>query len=249
MKKTIIAFSVAGLLSACAGTGGHHVAHWGYEGEQGPNKWGMISGEFAMCGSGKAQSPIDISETAGAGNLKPIELTYTAIDNPTIVNNGHTIKVDYNNGSYATIGGKRFDLLQFHFHSPSEHTIGGKHADMVAHLVHKAADGQLAVVAILFDKGAENAALAPVFSAMPSSEGKTSLNGSLDVAAMIPTEDKGFYNYSGSLTTPPCSEGVNWNVVKARSSVSDAQVAAFTNMFPKSIRPVQAVHGRMISEL
>ena len=253
MKKTLVAIGIAGLLSGCGmfgghhAGGGHHKAHWGYHGDAGPEHWAELSEDYGLCGTGKAQSPINI-EGEQAGDLKPIEFHYQAASNPTVVNNGHTIQVNYPAGSYAVIGGKRYELLQFHFHSPSEHTVHGQHADMVAHLVHKADDGQLAVVGILFDKGAENPTLKPVFDAMPKSKGETTVQASINAADLLP-EERGYYHYTGSLTTPPCSEGVNWNVMKAHMPVSEQQVQAFTHIFDKSIRPVQPLNGRTITEL
>ncbi len=254
MKKTIIALSAVAFLAGCAhmggdhhGKGGHHGAHWGYEGAAGPAHWGDLSNDFALCKSGKSQSPIDI-DTASVqpGNLGPIEFHYQPLDGFEVVNNGHTFKVPVSNGSYAVIGGKRYELVQFHFHVPSEHTIDGKPADMVAHLVHKADDGQLAVVGVLMSEGAPNPALTPVWSHLPKHEGKASGSGTVDLMAMMPA-DKSYYNYSGSLTTPPCSEGVNWNVLKSTASVSAEQVAAFTAVFPKSVRPTQPLNGRVVT--
>ncbi len=253
MKKTAITLAAASLLAGCGmfgghhSGGGHHKAHWGYHGNTGPEHWAGLSADYALCGEGKAQSPIDIT-SAKTGGLEPIAFHYQAASNPSVINNGHTIQVNYPAGSYAVIGGKRYELLQFHFHAPSEHTIHGQHADMVAHLVHKSDDGQLAVVGVLFDKGAENATLKPVFDAMPTSKGEATVQGRVNAADLLP-KDRGYYHYTGSLTTPPCSEGVNWNVLKARMPVSAGQVEAFTRIFDKSIRPVQPLNGREITEL
>ncbi len=244
MKKAILAVAVVTAVSACSSK---HGVHWGYEGNEGPDKWSSLSADYHLCAAGKSQSPVDISN-AMQGDLKPIEFNYKAASGATVVNNGHTIQVNYPAGSYAVISDKRYDLLQFHFHVPSEHTINGDAADMVAHLVHKAQDGQLAVVGVLFEQGAANETLAPVWQSMPASSGKATLNETLDVASLLPS-DTSHFNYSGSLTTPPCSEGVNWNVLKQPVSVSNGQVAAFTRIFPKSVRPVQPLNGRALSSL
>ena len=225
-----------------------HAIHWSYKGEGEPSKWASLESEYATCGTGKAQSPIDIaSEGAKTGPAAPIEFNYGK-SKLNIVNNGHTIQVNYDAGSYATIRGKKYDLLQFHFHSPSEHTIDGKPADLVAHLVHKAEDGQLAVVGVLFNKGADNVALQAIWDKMPISEGKVSEAAEIDVNAFLP-EDKSYFHYMGSLTTPPCSENVNWNVMKNVVSVSAAQANAFSIIFPLSVRPVQSLNAREVATM
>lgn len=249
MKKTLLAVSALTLFAGCShvnSDSGHHGAHWGYEGNEGPSHWGMLKEDYSLCGEGKMQSPIDIRDHQPAGDSRSIEFHYSAASNPTVVNNGHTIQVNYPQGSYAVIGGKRYDLLQFHFHSPSEHMINGKPADMVAHLVHKASDGELAVVAVLFGKGGENGALKAVWEEMPHHQGEETVHGQVNAEDLLPG-NKSYFHYTGSLTTPPCSEGVNWNVLKTAVSVSDEQVAAFTSIFPKSVRPVQPLHGRTVA--
>ena len=259
MNKTLLSIAVLALITGCSGDKDHdnkgahkddghsHAVHWSYEGEGSPEKWGTLKPDYATCATGKSQSPIDI-KGAQSGGLMPIEFHYQAATNPEVVNNGHTIQVNYPTGSYAVMGGKKYDLLQFHFHSPSEHTISGAHADMVAHLVHKAADGQLGVVGVLFNKSGENSVLAPIWSSMPSAEGKATVMASIDVNQLLPAE-RSYYNYSGSLTTPPCSENVNWNVMKTAVKSSPAQIAAFNSLFSKSIRPVQPLNSRTISQL
>ncbi len=223
-----------------------HATHWGYTGEGAPEFWGDLQAEYALCKGGKSQSPINIDTASTSSQpLPPIEVHYAAPPS-TLVNNGHTIKVNIAKGSYIMVGGKRYDLLQFHFHTPSEHTINGRPAAMVAHFVHKAADGQLGVVGVLFEEGPENAALAALWSRLPSSEGEMVAAPEMNLAQLLPAS-MSYYNYAGSLTTPPCSEGVNWMVVKSPVSASHAQVAAFTQRFPKSVRPVQALNGRVVS--
>ena len=224
---------------------GHHKVHWGYEGEGAPSHWAKLDSNFAVCGSGKQQSPIDIKTVGLSISSKPIVFHYgtSAIN---VVNNGHTIQVNYDQGSYALIDGKRYDLLQFHFHSPSEHTIDGKPADMVAHLVHKAEDGSLAVVAVLFKEGSENTFLKSIWSNLPLEPGMHTESPATIFAENIMPETKSYYHYSGSLTTPPCSEGVNWNVMTNMVEASAAQIDAFNSIFAKSVRPTQALHGREI---
>ena len=224
-----------------------HEVHWGYDGEGAPFLWGDLKGEYKLCGIGKHQSPIDIS-TVTITDLPNIEFNYQP--SPlAISNNGHTIKVSYAPGSYITVAGKQYDLLQFHFHAPSEHTIGGKAYDMVAHLVHQAADGQLGVIGVVFKAGdTMNNTIAKLWSNMPEKIGMT--NSVPDVminAADLLPKDFTYFNYSGSLTTPPCSEGVNWMVMATPLPISTAQVEQFTNIFPLSTRPVQPLNGRVVN--
>jgi len=219
-------------------------AHWGYEGHEGPAHWGELSHDYHMCKEGKQQSPINITDTH-KGKLDKIKFSYQA-SAKNIVNNGHTIQVNMNKGSSITVGGKTYHLLQFHFHSPSEHTINGKPADMVAHFVHQAKDGQLGVVGVLINKGKANKVIGQLWKKLPTTSGDSNdLSSDINVKKLLP-KSKAYYNYSGSLTTPPCSEGVNWMVLKSPTQVSAAQVKVFTGIFSKSVRPVQALHGRNV---
>lgn len=219
-------------------------AHWGYEGQEGPVHWGELSHDYHMCKDGKQQSPINITN-AHKGKLGKIKFSYQA-SAKNIVNNGHTIQVNMNKGSSITVGGKTYHLLQFHFHSPSEHTVNGKPADMVAHFVHQAKDGQLGVVGVLINKGKANKAIGQLWKKLPTASGDNNdLSSDINVKKLLP-KSKAYYNYSGSLTTPPCSEGVNWMVLKSPAQVSATQVKAFTDIFSKSVRPVQPLHGRNI---
>jgi carbonic anhydrase len=219
--------------------------HWSYEGHGSPSHWGDLKIDYATCGTGMEQSPIDISnvDTRGADAIafhyQPSKLN--------IVNNGHTIQANYDAGSYIERAGKRFDLLQLHFHAPSEHTIDGEPADMVAHLVHKAEDGQLAVVGVLFAEDAANEFITPIWDNMPTHKGKVATDITIDANSLLPVE-RSYYHYAGSLTTPPCSEGVSWNVLENTVTVSADQVAAFKAIFPLSVRPTQAINGRNISK-
>ena len=226
---------------ACAESG--HTAHWTYEGHEGPEHWGDLSHNFGMCKDGMAQSPINISNVTSAA-LSDIETDYkkTSLD---VVNNGHTIQVNYNNGSTINVDGKTYKLLQFHFHSPSEHHIDGKPADMVAHLVHQADDGQLAVIGVLINKGANNKTIETIWNNLPSTTGSKKNSAMINVADLLPA-DLSYYNYSGSLTTPPCSEGVNWMVLQNPVMASAGQVAKFTETFARSVRPIQPLNNRTV---
>lgn len=240
MFSSILCLTLAGAVEASPGK-----AHWGYEGHEGPAHWGELSHDYHLCKDGKQQSPIDITN-AQKGKPGKIKFSYTA-GPKNIINNGHTIQVNMNAGSSITVGGKTYNLLQFHFHSPSEHTINGKPADMVAHFVHQAKDGQLGVVAVLLNKGKANTVINQLWKNLPGTAGKgEELSGRINVQGLMPT-NKAYYNYSGSLTTPPCSEGVNWMVLQSPIQVSAEQVRAFTDIFSKSVRPVQPLHGRHVS--
>ena len=224
----------------------HHSIHWGYTGIGAPQYWGDLKEDYVLCKEGSQQSPIDIS-AATIASLPSIQVDYqpAPLD---ILNNGHAIQVNYAAGSSITVAGKNYKLLQFHFHSPSEHTIGGKAHDMVAHLVHKADDGQLAVIGVMIDGGgAENAFISKLWSAFPSASGdhNTPEGVEVNVADLLP-KDLNHFNYSGSLTTPPCSEGVNWFVLSAPIQVSDAQLKQFRSSIFHDARPVQPVNGRVV---
>jgi carbonic anhydrase len=223
-----------------------HKPHWSYEGEGGPEHWGDLDPEFVLCGTGESQSPVDIVRA----DAIPQELPNIAFNyQPTevkIINNGHAIQVNYDPGSYIEVDGVRYDLLQFHFHAPSEHTFDGKLLAMEMHLVHKSADGKLAVVGVMIEEGAENAAYQPVWDNLPAEEGPEQATGlQVNAADLLPAE-KMTYRYSGSLTTPPCSEGVSWFVMTNPVALSAKQITAFESIYKGNNRPVLPLHGREI---
>ena len=224
----------------------HHAAHWGYEGMQGARHWGSMEPGFALCQSGKEQSPIDIT-TDGASKPAPIGFGYTP-GNAEVINNGHTVQINLAAGGAIQLDGVDYALLQFHFHTPSEEKIRGQAYPLVAHLVHKNAAGQLAVVAVLFEEGEENQALKAVFSNLPAKAGDTvKLADGFNASDLLPAY-KGYYKFTGSLTTPPCSEGVRWQVLKQRVELSKAQLNAFRKLYKMNARPVQPLHGRKVDE-
>ncbi len=244
MKKTLIALSLASLCFA-----GEHGGNtqWGYEGSIGPKHWGDLSPQFIMCKIGKNQSPVDINikDTVKAC-LKPIKFNYIA-DARYVVNNGHTIKVITTGQSYIVVDGKRFYLRQFHFHAPSEHTVNGKYYPFEAHLVHIDKNGNIAVIGILFKLGKENGELAKIWKNMPQQVGKkVALTSKVNPYLLLP-KNKEYYRYSGSLTTPPCSEGVRWFIFKEPVELSKDQLAKFKKVmgFPNN-RPVQPINARKI---
>lgn len=227
---------------------------WHYEGAEGPENWGKLSPAFAACAEGRRQSPIDIAKpTRGAtAELKttfpPAELRIAHHDHIADgINNGHTIQINYAGADTLTLGGTSYQLVQYHFHSPSEHTVDGKHFPMEMHMVHQSADGKLAVVGVLIAEGAHNQAFAPVWGNLPAQKGVETHYPAVkvDVDALLPTA-RTTYRYDGSLTTPPCSEGVNWIIMTTPIQLSSEQVGAFTRLIKGNNRPVQALNGRTI---
>jgi carbonic anhydrase len=219
--------------------------HWSYEGEAAPANWGKLDAKFAACAAGRNQSPIDLADFVKA-DLKPLKLNYSA-GATEILNNGHTIQVNYAPGSSLVVDGHEFELKQFHFHAPSENRINGRQFPLEGHLVHADKDGNLAVVAVLFAEGVDNGLLAKLWEKMPGKKDeKSALASGLTATQLLPAK-RDYYRYSGSLTTPPCSEGVLWLVVKAPSSASKAQIEKFARtMGVANNRPVQAVNARAV---
>lgn len=250
------AAAVAGPAAAAPATvpGGHNAAHgaeahWAYEGNTGPDAWGKLKPDFATCANGKRQSPIHIeSGNTLQGPAEPVQFAYTP-SNGTVVNNGHTIQVDVQGDNSITVRGSSYRLLQFHFHSPSEEQINAKRFPMVAHLVHKNNEGQLAVVAVLLDEGAASPFIDKVWTYMPldANDRVRIPQGLLNVSELLPTDQR-YYQFMGSLTTPPCSEGVLWLVMKQPVTISKGQYRLFTQLYPNNARPVQAVNGRVVRE-
>ncbi len=218
--------------------------HWSYVGETNPKQWGKLDPTFAMCEKGQKQSPINITNPV-AQTLSELDVHYQ----PTplnVTNNGHAIQVDCEPGSYIVVGDTRYDLLQFHFHAPSEHTVDGAYLAMELHLVHRSAAGQIAVLGVLLSDGPANVALQPIWTHMPTEIGTTT-NTDLHVNAQDLLPDvRTTYRYSGSLTTPPCTEGVQWLVMTETIPVSEQQVAIFKKIFPFNNRPIQPLKGREV---
>lgn len=221
-----------------------HRLHWTYQGEQGPAHWAQIDEKFATCGSGKNQSPINLTAML-EGDLPALAPAYNA-SGYQVTNNGHTIQVDYKPGSTLKVDGIEFELKQFHFHSPSENLVDGKQYPLEAHLVHSDISGNLAVVALLFTEGESNVELSEIWSQLPSEAGETlALKKSVNVAAFL-TKGLDYYRFDGSLTTPPCSEGVRWLVLKQPLTVSLEQVKQFNTLIGDNNRPVQPLNARLV---
>jgi carbonic anhydrase len=248
-KKTfglVLAFCFA-LSPAVSRAQQSQAPHWSYEGKEDPKHWGSIDPAFSACKMGHNQSPIDISHTQLA-DLPALKFSYKPVP-LSIVNNGHTIMINYAPGSTLTVGNKVYAMKQFHFHHPSEEHINGKGFDMVAHLVHSDSDGHVAVVAILFKSGAPNPLLETLWKNIPREKDKTVeiSTVSVNVEELLPSQH-GYYSYNGSLTTPPCTEGVTWYVLKAISTLSDEQLAAIMKLYPHDNRPIQRLNHRKVLE-
>ncbi len=223
-----------------------HAAHWGYQGDAGPQSWGRLKPEFAKCASGERQSPIDIRDGMKL-QLDPVQFDYRP-SHFRVIDNGHTVQVNVAGGNAIETMGRRYSLVQFHFHRPSEERIDGRQFDMVAHLVHKDIEGRLAVVAVLLEQGSAHPLVQSVWNNLPLEKGEeVPAKTMLDLNALLPTE-RNYFTYMGSLTTPPCSEGVLWMVLKQPVQISMEQAGIFARLYPMNARPVQAASGRLIKE-
>jgi carbonic anhydrase len=248
MKKIIcvVALVTATVSAAWAEDKPGEAPHWTYTGPTGAVKWGEMQKDFATCKLGKKQSPIDI-KGAKKGNLPAIAFNYSP-SAAEVVNNGHTIQINLVTGGNVKVASGDYKLLQFHFHTPSEEQVNGKPYPLVAHLVHKSAANNLAVVAVLFKEGKKNETLEKVFAAMPTKKGgKANLSTEINVADLLPVKQS-YWAFEGSLTTPPCSEEVQWHVLKDPVELSRGQLAAFRKLYPMNARPVQPLNGRTLQE-
>jgi carbonic anhydrase len=231
---------------AAGGAADGHAPHWSYSGEVGPKAWGGLRPEFIKCGTGTRQSPIDIRGGI-AVDLEPVQFDYRA-GGFSVIDNGHTVQVNLEPGNSIVARGERYDLVQFHFHRPSEERIDGRIFDMVVHLVHKDPEGRLAVVAVLLDRGSAQPIVQTVWNNLPLEKHQESpARAVLDLNHLLPA-DRGYYTYMGSLTTPPCTEGVLWMVMRQPVAVSPEQIEIFSRLYPMNARPVQQAAGRMIKQ-
>ena len=252
MKKLlviVIVILISGFAYAGQGSGGHgdagHAVHWGYTGHLGPEHWGKLSHDFSACSEGKNQSPINLAGFIES-ELKPIEVHYEAGGNE-IINNGHTIQVNFIPGSKISFDGREFELKQYHFHAPSENHINGESYPMEVHLVHADPAGNLAVVAVMFVEGETNTSLASVWSFMPGIEGgKQDMPSGVSAEGILPA-NRHYYRFNGSLTTPPCSEGVLWIVMKESVTASKDQIEKFAKVMQHpNNRPIQEINARAV---
>jgi carbonic anhydrase len=230
---------------AAGWTGLVFAQHWSYSGEAGPDNWSKLDEAFVMCGLGQNQSPIDLDGFVES-EMGPLKLDYRA-GAMDILSNGHAVQVDYRAGSTLTVHGRRFELKQFHFHTPSENHVRGQSFPLEAHLVHADANGTLAVVSVLFGEGSPNPLLAELWKQMPGAVGeKMPLPAHLNVNGLLP-KSRDYYRYNGSLTTPPCSEGVLWMVMKEPATVSRDQVEKVASVLGfANNRPLQPANARPI---
>lgn len=247
-RKNVLLAVAAGAMAMAGSTA--HAAHWGYQGEVGPAHWDELSPEFERCGDGRNQSPINLEGMVDS-LLDPIAFNYSTRAR-ALVNNGHTVQANVASGSAISVDGRTYELKQFHFHAPSENHIRGDSFPMEAHFVHADDAGNLAVVAVMFEEGQANEAMARLWQKMPREEGeKAELDGdaAVDPAALLPA-DWSYYRFNGSLTTPPCSEGVLWLVMKTPVTVSPEQVAAFRRAMGghDNNRPIQPRNARAVME-
>jgi carbonic anhydrase len=225
---------------------------WSYEGATGAEHWSELDPDYAACNLGKEQSPIDI-RNAEKADLPALRFEYKSGALKYLINNGHTIRVNYHDapgsGNFLIVGDKRYQLTQFHFHRPSEEYIHGKPHDMVVHLMHEAADGKVAGVAVLLQAGGANATIEKLWEHMPMIEGKEEEIAGVEVspAGLLP-DDTAYYTYMGSLTAPPCTEGVTWFVLKTPVDISAEEISAFARLYPRDVRPPQPLNGRVVKE-
>lgn len=225
---------------------GGHELHWAYKGEVGPQAWGGLRPEFTLCSTGKRQSPIDIRDGI-AVDLEPVQFDYRA-SGFRVIDNGHTVQVNLAPGNFITVGGRRWELVQFHFHRPSEERIDGRQFDMVAHLVHKDGDGKLAVVAVLLERGSAQPIVQTIWNNLPLEKNEeVAASVVIDLNHLLPP-DRRYFTYMGSLTTPPCSEGVTWIVMRQPVQLSQQQLDIFGRLYPMNARPVQQAAGRLIKQ-
>lgn len=222
-----------------------------YGGFKNPTNWDELNPNWAICESGTQQSPIDIKSSLLGNILSPpanIQFNYQSLSNFPVQNNGHTIQVNYpfpSGTSTMTVDGITYQLAQFHLHTPSEHLLNGEAAALELHLVHQNPQGQLAVVGVMIENGAINNDLQTVFANMPLQEGINTAIGTINASNFLPA-NRTYYGYPGSLTTPPCSQGVKWIVLKNPITASQAQIDAFTNLYQVNARPVQDLNLRTI---
>lgn len=248
MKAIFFTLGLAILMSGCSKNhDSDNNAHWGYSGQEGPEYWGSLSSQYSPCSDGVNQSPVNLTNFIDS-ELAALEMVYGTNANE-VINNGHTIQVNYETGSTLSTNGLDYELIQFHFHSPSENHINGKSYPLEAHLVHAGSEGNLAVVAVMFEEGDENETLGKIWDVMPENAGgKNSMSAKVSVEGILPT-NRDYYRFNGSLTTPPCSEGVLWLVMKQSLTVSSEQVELFSNtMHHPNNRPVQPINARTILE-
>lgn len=243
MKKIVIGIWIASIMASLAVASSHN-AHWSYSKETGPTHWGDLSEKFFLCKEGKNQSPIDIDRVVEA-ELPKLDIVYSG-NSVSVVNNGHTIKIETQGTNRVVVDGITFNLKQFHFHTPSENFIKGKQFPMEAHFVHLDKDNNILVIGIMFKEGKRNVALDKFLSKVSKKiNQKVLLDEMFNPAELFPKK-LDYYRFNGSLTTPPCSEGVRWIVLKNSVEASADQLEAMRKIMGKNNRPIQPINARYI---
>lgn len=247
-KKTAKNLAIGLAMAACLFPVGTRASdgtapHWSYEGHGGPEHWGTLDPKWVTCSEGKTQSPVDLKWSKSKGDGK-IEFSYQG--SPLkLIDNGHTLQVNFEPGSKVNLRGQTYELVQMHFHTTSEHTFSGKSYPLELHFVHKNAEGKLAVVGVMFEVGAAHPGIQALWDQWPTEKGAEKVVSGVQVNPQdfLPSRSS-HYHYWGSLTTPPCSEGVNWNVLNTPLQISKEQLARFTKTYAHNSRPVQPLFGR-----
>lgn len=219
---------------------------WSYGGQENPTHWGELSPEFADCETGKYQSPINL-EQIDQSIPASLKFNYqpTSLEIVRNVSNGQNVQVNYDKGSTLTVNSQEYELFQFHFHTPSEHTLKGEASGMELHLVHQNQAGEYAVVGVFIEEGEENPLLATIFNNLPAENGTKTDDVTLNASDFLPSE-RSYWSYSGSLTTPPCTEGVSWYVLDTPIEVSEEQMNQFAELYTVNARPVQPLNERQV---
>jgi len=250
VRKTFIVLTVVALLLPVISQA-QWKTPWDYEGKIGAEHWASLDPDYAVCGSGKEQSPIDIQDAQKA-RLPALRFVNKISPLKYLVNNGYTIRVNYHapeSGDWLIVGDQRYQLTQFHFHHPSEEYVNGKPSVMAVHLMYQASDGKVVGVTVLLKAGNANATIQQLWDHMPATTGKEQEIPGVEInpADLLP-RDTAYYTYMGSLTAPPCTEGVRWYVLKTPVEVSAGQIEAFARLYPHDVRPLQPLNGRPVQE-
>lgn len=223
-----------------------NAAEWGYKGAHGPENWADLDEKNHACSTGRLQSPFDIKADIEA-QLHPINFTYGALP-VGVVNNGHTLQVNtIDDTNKIEVSGQAFTLKQFHFHTPSEYTIDGKKFPMELHFVHASDDGNFAVVGVMLEEGKANPTIDALWKSAPATKGeKTTAGAEFELATLLP-ENRKYLRFMGSLTTPPCTEGIHWHMLQTPITLSKAQIETFQSIFPhNNARPLQPENNRLV---
>jgi carbonic anhydrase len=246
--RALAAMVIAALLAGCGGANEErpeHAAPFGYSGDAGPSRWGSIDPAYKECSEGERQSPIDLKDGMRSA-LPRIDFTYKPAE-LEVENNGHSLEAAYPPGSSVEIGGTHYELQQFHYHAPSEHEVSGRSLPMELHFVNIADDGRAAVLGVLVEEGQGNPSFSELVRALPTEQGATRrVEGKVSALDLLPPGPGSAprWSYDGSLTTPPCTEGVHWHVFKEPIELSAKQLARYTAVYEDNNRPLQPLNGR-----